>query len=146
MEMTDKEKLENVNKSTAMYIVNMRIMNDILSMTLYSARSNVFKTVMLHLPTAEKYANDHCCHIKNEHDLLTYAVTRAIMRAEDDMQQITCQILVDIPTGHMLPIQKRTFNKLKQALLQISTKCQFPKYINIKQKEIIFIQDVLEQI
>ena len=103
MEMTDKQKFELIDKNTAMYIVEMMIMDNTLSMTLYSAKKRAFNTVLLHLPTVLKCAYDQGCYIRNEHDLHTYAVTKAIMKAEDVMQQTTYQLLVDVPTGHMSP-------------------------------------------
>ena len=142
MELTDRQKFDRIDKNSAMYIVEMMVIDDTLSMTLFSATKRMFNTVLLHLPTVLKYAYDQGYNIKNEHDLHTYAVTKALMKAEDDMQQTTQQLLVDMPTGHLTPDQKRTYNKLRQALLQISTRCHFPRYINLVQREIIFVREL----
>ena len=107
MEITDKQKFELIDKNSAMYIVEMTVTDDTLSMTLYSAKNKTFNTVLLHLPTVLKCAYDQGCYIRNEHDLHTYAVTKAIMKAEDVMQQTTYQLLVDVPTGYISPEQKR---------------------------------------
>ena len=125
-----------------MYTVEVMITDGALGVTLYSAKRRAFDAVLLHLPTVLECSCDQGGYMGNEHDLHTYAVTEEIKKAEDVMQQTTYQLLVDVPTGYMSPKQRREYNKLRQALLQISTKCHFPIYRNLVQREIIFVQEL----
>ena len=107
MEMTGGQRFGLMDGNTAVYMVEVMMMDGTLDVTLCSAGKRAFNTVLLHLPTVLKCAYDRGCYMGNEHDLHTYAVTKAIMKAEDVMQQTTYQLLVDVPTGYMSPEQKR---------------------------------------
>ena len=130
------------DKDTAIYVVEMKTFGNWFYMAFYSAKLKKHFTTIQDLYMMGKFKEQDNTTLRSRHELYTVAIMKAILTAENTLKEEISLLIVDIHTKDMHPKEKRTFNSLKQALLEISTTGKSSSEKFYKPMDIIFIEEM----